>query len=88
MYAVRLNAPGKPGHGAIFALAPGFVRHESDGNVAKRLQNIVGDAREVGDPNTLSDVFEAFGVPRAAADPNWLRTNGNAGTGVWSLAKA
>lgn len=88
MYALRLNTPGKPGHGSIYALAPGFIRYERDGDVAKRLQTIAGDAKNVGDKNTLEDIFEAFGVPRACSDANWLVLNGNAGANTWSIAKA
>jgi hypothetical protein len=88
MYAIRNNAKTSPGYGAIFALAPGYVKHENDKDVALRLQTIAGDARDIDDLNTLQDVFEAFGVPRAAADANWLITNANAGPRTYSALVA
>lgn len=87
MYAIRYEAPGKPNHGTIFALAPGFIKHENDNGGSKpslRLQSIVGDAKQCNDLNTLRDVIESFGLPREAADPNWVVRNANAGDRAYS----
>ena len=80
MYAIRNNAKGTAGYGAIYALAPGFVRHEVNNGASRpplRLQTIVGDARDIGDENTFKDVLEAFGLPREASDPNWVVRHAN-----------
>lgn len=91
MYAIRNNAKGTPGFGAIFALAPGFIKHENDRGGSKpslRLQSIAGDAKDLNDLNTLRDVIESFGLPREAADPNWVIANANAGDRTYSAIVA
>lgn len=84
MYAIRNNAKGSVGYGAVFALAPGFIKHEADRDEAYRLQTIAGDAKDLGDLNTLRDVVQSFGLPVEAADPNWLAANANAGDRAYS----
>jgi hypothetical protein len=88
MYAIRNNAKGSPGYGAIFALAPGYIKHEADRDEAYRLQTIAGDAKDLGDLNTVRDVVQAFGLPPEAADPNWIAQHANAGVRAYSAIVA
>ncbi|WIB25439.1 hypothetical protein [Curtobacterium sp. MCSS17_015] len=91
MYAIRNNAKGTAGYGAIYALAPGFVRHQVNNGASRpplRLQTIVGDARDIGDENTLKDVLEAFGLPREASDPNWVVRHANVDSRTYSALVA
>lgn len=91
MYAIRNNAKGTPGYGAIFALAPGFIKHENDRGGSKpsmRLQTLAGDAKDANDLNTLQDMIESFGLPREAADPNWVIRHANVGDRAYSAIVA
>lgn len=88
MYAIRNNAKGSKGYGAIFALAPGYIKHEGTANTGKRLQTIAGDAKQIGDLNTMQDVVESFGLPREAADADWVVRHANAGDRAYSAVVA
>lgn len=94
MYSIRNNAKGSEGYGAVYALAPGYVRHEGSADarenteLAQRLQGIVGDAKDINDERSLRITLQSFGLPAETVDPKWIKTNANAGERAYSAIVA
>jgi hypothetical protein len=81
VYAIRNTK-----NGAYFSVAPGFIHYNGDLATADVVRKISSSTDELHSmsPVDLERLLTGFGIPKEAADPNWVIRNANAGNATYS----